>query len=559
MHRTRASARLLLPLCLLCAVSSTSFAAWVPPDVPVETSIIRYGHFDGELILDPTSGILSLFRVSHGLGVTTGRVGFDGTPFLNWGGFYKGYLGSAYRAVRDDTGGLLWVINNDAQVPNNQDIYLYRTLPGGGDDPAFNPLPIAADPDTNEVSGRIVSDGAGGALVAYIHYPYFSGSSGPTVKHVLSDGTFDPAWPAAGVRLSSQGYADEALVVLPDGANGMYAAWLNLSGMVMTRLTASGTFTPNWPYPGTPIGGIVLPLQLLPGDADHILAFWKKLSGNGNEILMGRVHVDGYLDGAPLTLPAHPTNLRIVSDLHGGAFVAWMDGADVRVLHYQPDGALAPGWPAAGASVLAGITGQETRGLFATPYKLAVHDDGGLTVAWPESLGTPGRRARLRWILPDGTIDPDQPDSGQVVGASSAYSYPLAVIGNGSGGVYVLWDDYVQPDFVSVGATLWLTEVDQQHIVDVPRTVTPGPLSLSAVRPNPTTGPATIRFRLSGDAPARMEVLDIAGRLVDRRTVMGAGDHVERLDRIGAWPPGVYCIRVSQGGVARTTRFVVTH
>jgi hypothetical protein len=54
-----------------------------------------------------------------------------------------------------------------------------------------------------------------------------------------------------------------------------------------------------------------------------------------------------------------------------------------------------------------------------------------------------------------------------------------------------------------------------------------------------------------------MEVVDVTGRLIDTRTVSGAGDHVERLDRVGAWPPGVYCGRVSQNGIGRSTRFVI--
>jgi hypothetical protein len=162
-------------------------------------------------------------------------------------------------------------------------------------------------------------------------------------------------------------------------------------------------------------------------------------------------------------------------------------------MHYLPDGTPAPGWPAGGASLLAGISGP-------SGYVLAPHEDGRLTIGWSEPLDiySFAYRARLRWILPDGTIDPDQPDSGLALGGAPNTG-PLAIIRNGSGGVYVLRSERI-PDYLEP-AKLWLSQVEQQHNVDVPRPASGGALVLSAVQPNPATGPATVRFRLPGDVP----------------------------------------------------------
>lgn len=74
-------------------------------------------------------------------------------------------------------------------------------------------LPVSAG-TADEVGPSGISDWAGGALIAWIDFR--SGSSEIYAKHILACGALDPAWPAEGVRISSQ--AIQQMVVVTDGS-----------------------------------------------------------------------------------------------------------------------------------------------------------------------------------------------------------------------------------------------------------------------------------------------------------------------------------------------------
>ncbi len=92
--------------------------------------------------------------------------------------------------------------------------------------------------------------------------------------------------------------------------------------------------------------------------------------------------------------------------------------------------------------------------------------------------------------------------------------------------------------------------------------VAPGePLAfaLEGMRPNPASSRSlVVRFTLPTATPARIELLDVAGRAVVTRVVggMGAGVHALDLARDGRVAPGLYFVRLEQGtrrATARTT------
>jgi hypothetical protein len=84
-------------------------------------------------------------------------------------------------------------------------------------------------------------------------------------------------------------------------------------------------------------------------------------------------------------------------------------------------------------------------------------------------------------------------------------------------------------------------------------------LALGGARPNPSQGAVTASFSLPSNAPARLDLVDLAGRLVTTRDVgsLGPGNHVIALTEGARLPPGVYRLRLSQGGVTRIASVVV--
>lgn len=75
---------------------------------------------------------------------------------------------------------------------------------------------------------------------------------------------------------------------------------------------------------------------------------------------------------------------------------------------------------------------------------------------------------------------------------------------------------------------------------------------------NPASAGTAVEFSLPDASPARLEVLDVAGRLVARRDAgaYGAGTHRLALDELRSQPPGLLFVRLTRAGqslVARST------
>jgi hypothetical protein len=92
--------------------------------------------------------------------------------------------------------------------------------------------------------------------------------------------------------------------------------------------------------------------------------------------------------------------------------------------------------------------------------------------------------------------------------------------------------------------------------LDVPRALA---LALEGFRPNPASREAVVAFTLPESGSAVLELIDITGRRVFSREVgaLGPGRHTVRIDDQAALAPGVYVIRLTQGGRVVQARGVV--
>jgi hypothetical protein len=83
--------------------------------------------------------------------------------------------------------------------------------------------------------------------------------------------------------------------------------------------------------------------------------------------------------------------------------------------------------------------------------------------------------------------------------------------------------------------------------------------ALEGALPNPASRDLVIAFSLDSGAPAKLSVVDIAGRRVSERAVgpLGPGRHVLNLGATGRLTPGVYLVRLEQSGRSRFSRVSV--
>jgi hypothetical protein len=94
--------------------------------------------------------------------------------------------------------------------------------------------------------------------------------------------------------------------------------------------------------------------------------------------------------------------------------------------------------------------------------------------------------------------------------------------------------------------------------VDVPATLA---LAIERIGPNPADRNARVTFTLPTGAAARLDVVDLAGRVIESREVgnLGPGRHVVQLSRGPTLPAGVYVLRLTQAGRTVTDRVSVVH
>jgi hypothetical protein len=213
---------------------------------------------------------------------------------------------------------------------------------------------------------------------------------------------------------------------------------------------------------------------------------------------------------------------RITSDGQGGAIVAWdeqQSRSGVWAQRFVMDGVV---------SVLVSLVSAE-----AAPDRVVIawHVADALSFR-----GTVERRSQgsdwrpLAEVRADGAGRIEYQD--RAVGAGERYGYRLA---------------YLEDGAERHTAETW---------VDVPRALA---LALEGMRPNPAVRELTVSFTLPHEAPATLELLDLAGRRVSQRQVgsLGPGRHALRLEEGPQLAPGVYWLRLTQGARTLTARGVV--
>jgi hypothetical protein len=283
---------------------------------------------------------------------------------------------------------------------------------------------------------------------------------------------------------------------------------------------------------------------------------------------MQRFSVDGTLDpgwpaeGALVAPDDSLQGLTMLADGSGGAYVLWNTLAGPRGTHILADCTFPSGLDASGRLLLDNAAEYvQAQYHFAGYHALnsvvaSVRPGGGLMVGWGDSRLAPTVSYRVRWLLPDLLADPARPDEGLAVMPSgpSAADYKLrAIQAAPDDGAYVAWEDQGQ-----VGAALWMTRVSAPVVVGVPPGGPAHALVLSAPRPNPSRGDLALDVTLAGDGPVRVELLDIAGRVLRTQTVEGAGRHSLAFTALRDLPPGLYFVSATANGESQRTRVVLT-
>jgi hypothetical protein len=367
------------------------------------------------------------------------------------------------KAAPDGADGAIIVWQDDRDP--NVNVFARRVLVTGELDPRWpvDGLSVLADSTTlqntafaGQASPVIVSDGRGGAIVAWQDGRNAASGLDIFAQHILGSGVVDPAWPANGQALCTIRGDQDTPTITSDGDGGAIVTWMDRRSSVTDidifaqHVLATGVVDPNWPAGGLAVSTAPaqqdLPNIVSDGSGGAIVTWHDfRASASNADIYAQHVRSSGTVDpawpvnGRALTLAAGAQlNPSIVSDGVHGAIVSWEDSrageADIFAQRVLGSGAIAPGWPQDGLAVSTAPLEQ---------LQPLITEDGasGAIVTWRDFRNGQNHSPFAQHLLAAGTVDPAWPVNGRALGLSGAKEGDASIVADGTGGAIVGWEE----------------------------------------------------------------------------------------------------------------------
>ncbi len=346
----------------------------------------------------------------------------------------------------------------DAAWPNNGQALLTDSLAMG-------------TADGGQTSPVIVSDAAGGAIVAWQDLRSAATDTDIFAQHVLASGEVDPDWKANGTALCEIEGVQNKLTMIADGAGGAIVTWLDgrpgasAADIYAQHILASGLVDLRWPVNGIAVcsapGNQEFPVIVEDGAGGAIITWQDARDVNNFDVFAQHVLESGVVDRAwpvdGLAVCAAAGNQgfpTVVSDGAGGAVIAWTDGRvanenHIFAQHVLGSGEVDPAWLVDGRAI-SNAGDLETR-----PF--AVPDGaGGAIVTW-QAFTTQLNKLSMyaQHITAAGVVDPAWPPAGKALSISEQQQTHAVIVPDGAGGAVVAWEesfDIVTQHVVASGA-----------------------------------------------------------------------------------------------------------
>jgi len=319
-------------------VSASGVPLWTPNGVPLCTAA-EVQDFS-EIVSDGSGGAIVTWldsRHGNGYDIYAQRVSAAGVPQWTADGVpICTALAAHDQTMTSDGAGGAIIAWQDARngYPNNVGIYAQRVNGAGVQQWASNGVTLCVADERRE-RPRIASDGAGGAIVAWADFRRYPNND-TYAQRVNAAGV--PQWTANGVALCTAptGHSGDPMIVT-DGAGGAIVAWTDFrrdpnDDIYVQRVNAAGV--PQWAASGVALctadGYQSEPTIVSDGSGGAIVAWYDCRSSISSDIYAQRVNAAGVLrwtiDGTPVsTARGEQLGPIIASDGAGGAIVTWQD------------------------------------------------------------------------------------------------------------------------------------------------------------------------------------------------------------------------------------------
>jgi hypothetical protein len=507
-------------------------------------------------------------------------------------------------ALETDGAGGAYVIWSNPSGPHS----LQRITSAGDMAPGWpaTGIALAGGANVNPSLGGFLgeaTDGVGGMIVFFMGPVYATFVDGFSHRNRQfrawrygPDGQLATGWPDTGAVVRTESYNDafddwgmENIVMhsnCVDGGGGAYfvfSAFRNPNWYAHRYLhvLADGSGSVQWARPGSPFEGHV---SVAPDGGGGIWALdlWRaspevrllRFDPNGTQLQLRTFMMSGMLEAQ-----SRITRLLPGTDL----LFQWREmGVALPTLTRTDETfATSPGWPATpGTSAHTPILGDGAGGVFTrvSVGGLATLDKVAFESPTPASVWSPaepppvysgsvlasdqaagifqagtdaGVASPLRAIhyLSTGELAPGWPANGAEI--TSLAEAPRIVPAE-PGAAIVGWTDRRESN-----RDVYLLRVSDEPTTGVDDAIADRRFALAGFRGNPFPGArAKAEFTLPDEAPARLEVLDLAGRVLAKRDVgpLGAGRHTLALPELAVALPGVYFLRLERRGASLVAR-----
>jgi hypothetical protein len=346
----------------------------------------------------------------------------------------------------------------------------------------------ASSHPTNAVS---VSDGAGGVLVAWEDDRTLSGRShvyaqrlGPTGTPLWTvDGV---AVRAAPDRVSGRPANQLYPAIISDGAGGAIVAWLDdrrfQRDVYVQRVDASGHRL--WATNGVPVatacsteGGCSNSkhdLRMVSDAAGGAIIAWReKRDLSHASVWAQRIDANGTpawtIDGVPVANgPFSAYYPSIAADAAGGAFIAWQDHRawpTVAVFAQRLNAAGLPAWTADGIPVGAATVFKRPSAAATTAHQVMADGTGGVVVAWVDARNEDGSgNADIYAQRLDANGASLWTAGGLPICTRPHDQYQPRIATDGAGGAIFTWEDRGEPSSSSFQPRIQAQRVDASGI-----------------------------------------------------------------------------------------------
>jgi hypothetical protein len=307
--------------------------------------------------------------------------------------------------VSDGSGGAI-ITWYDFRNGTDNDIYAQKINASGVVQWTTNGVAVSTATD-EQSSPQIVSDGAGGAIIVWADYR--SGADNDIyAQRVNSAGI--PPWTANGVVISAALDNQSAPCIVSDGAGGAIIAWAdNRNGpwvdIYAQRINASGAV--QWTANGVPICTLMyfgftprIP-QIVSDGAGGAIIVWNDPRSGADDIYAQRINASGVVqwttDGVAIcTTSGAQSQPTITADGSGGAIIAWQDfrnGSHLDIYAQRINASGAVQWTANGIGVSTATGNQSSPQILESVASVIIAwDDGrsGNTDIYAQKVSTTG-------------------------------------------------------------------------------------------------------------------------------------------------------------------------